>query len=261
MTREETSLTRTVLISARRATVFRYFTDARRFADWWGAGSSIEGRPGGALRIVYPNGVTVSGTVLEVEPETRVVFTYGYDAPGKPIPPGGSRVTVTLEDRPAGTLLTLRHDLPDAATRDAHLPGWRYQLSLFANVAAREEHSGAGATLDAYFAAWSEPDAARRAAALREVVAGEVSFHDALGCVAGLDELVGHIGACQVHMPGVTLLRDGEPRQCQGTALVAWVATDAAGQRRARGVNVFDLGPDGRITRVVGFPGDAEGRA
>jgi uncharacterized protein YndB with AHSA1/START domain len=161
MNRLEHALERSVLICATRHTVFSYFTDSKRFADWWGEGSSIEGRPGGAMRIRYPNGATASGNVVEMIPDERVVFTFGYDGPGKPIPPGGSRVTVTLEDRPRGTLLTLRHELADASVRDQHVQGWRYQLALFANVAAREQHVGVGAQVDRYFAAWSEPDPGR----------------------------------------------------------------------------------------------------
>ncbi len=45
MTSLEHALERSVLICATRRTVFSYFTDNRRFADWWGEGSSIEPRP------------------------------------------------------------------------------------------------------------------------------------------------------------------------------------------------------------------------
>jgi uncharacterized protein YndB with AHSA1/START domain len=34
------SLTRTVVIRATPATVFRFFTDSSRWAQWWGAGST-----------------------------------------------------------------------------------------------------------------------------------------------------------------------------------------------------------------------------
>ena len=120
-------LERTVLIRARRETVFRYFTDSERFAAWWGAGSTIDARPGGALRIRYPNGALASGEVVEVVPHQRVVFTYGYEDAAKPVRPGGSRVVITLEERKDGTLLHLRHELPDAASRDQHVQGWRYR--------------------------------------------------------------------------------------------------------------------------------------
>ena len=253
MTTLDHRLERTVLIRARRETVFAFFTDSARFAAWWGAGSTVDGRPGGAIRIRYPNGATASGEVLEVRPPERVVFTYGYDDPAKPIPPGGSRVTVTLEETPDGTLLHLRHDVGDAATRDAHVPGWRYQLAVFANVAAREAHAGAPAAIDRFFAAWSEPDPGRRAAELAAIAVPEVAFRDAWSCTSGIEDLGAHLAAVQLHRPGARLARDGEVRQCQGTALAGWVARGADGSELGRGTNVFDLAPDGRIARVVGI--------
>ena len=59
---------RTVTIAARRETVFRYFTDSERFAAWWGAGSTIEPRAGGAVHVRYPNGVVAGGEVVEIAP-------------------------------------------------------------------------------------------------------------------------------------------------------------------------------------------------
>src|SRR5258707_8644976 len=95
-------LDRTIFIKARRETVFRYFTDAERWAAWWGKGSAIDARTGGKVLIRYPNGVEVSGEVLEIAPPERIAFTYGY-ASGQPIGPGASRVTIRLESAPAGT--------------------------------------------------------------------------------------------------------------------------------------------------------------
>ena len=249
----EHSLERTVLISATRRTVFSYFTDSKRFADWWGQGSSIDARPGGAMHIRYPNGATASGQVIEVVPDERVVFTFGYDGPDKPIPPGGSRVTVTLVDRPRGTLLTLRHELAEPAVRDHHVQGWRYHLALFANVAAREQHAGVSSLVDRFFTAWSETDAARQQEELQATTSEDVSFKDAFSCTEGREDLLAHLAAARVHMPGLRLERDGDVRQCQGTAVVEWVARAADGQERGRGTNVFELAPDGRIARAVGL--------
>jgi uncharacterized protein YndB with AHSA1/START domain len=248
-------LERTVLIRAKRETVFRYFTDNERFAAWWGAGSTIDARPGGPLRIRYANGVLASGEVVEVAPPERIVFTYGYEDPAKPVRPGGSRVVVTLQERKDGTLLHLRHELPDAAARDQHVQGWRYQLAVFANVVARETSAGLSQAVDAFLAAWSEKDEARRRAALAAVVTEDVAFADAFSCTAGIEDLVAHLAAAQVHMPGVVLSRAGDVRQCQGTAVVEWAAKGPDGAPRGRGTNVFDLAPDGRIRRVVGFWG------
>jgi uncharacterized protein YndB with AHSA1/START domain len=245
-------LERQVLIRATPETVFGFFTDSARFADWWGPGSAIDGRPGGRVKICYPGAVTASGAVVELTPYTRVVFTYGYDDPAKPIPPGGSLVTITLEERRDGTLVTLRHELADAATRDQHVQGWRYQMALFAVAAARAQHAGVAAVVDRYFAAWNEPDVARRTELLA-VTTDDVTFRDAFGCTAGREDLATHISAVLMFMPGMTLARRGEVRQMQGGALGEWVATGPDGQPRGEGTNAFELGPDGRIASVVGF--------
>src|SRR5579871_4596733 len=101
-------LERTVEIQAKPETVFRFFTDSARWASWWGAGSTIDARPGGKVYIRHPNGVETVGEVLEVLTPERIVFTYGY-ASGKPVPPGGSQVTIHLEEEPKGTRLHLLH--------------------------------------------------------------------------------------------------------------------------------------------------------
>ena len=64
-------LDRTIVIGAPPATVFRYFTDSPRWAAWWGAGSTIDARPGGRVLIRYPGGVEAAGEVVEVNPPDR----------------------------------------------------------------------------------------------------------------------------------------------------------------------------------------------
>jgi uncharacterized protein YndB with AHSA1/START domain len=245
-------LDRTVTIAARRETVFRYFTDSERFAAWWGAGSRIEPKPGGAVHIRLPNGIVAGGEVVEMTPVERVVFTYGFES-GQPIALGASRVTVTLEETPRGTVLRLRHELPTAEARDEHVQGWRYQLAVFANVVAKEAHAGASALADRLFACWAETDAGKRRAELLAVATEDLAFRDPYSCTSGIDDLVAHIAASQRFMPGVVLERQGDARQCQGTALVDWVVKAADGSHRAQGTNVFDLAPDGRIARVTGI--------
>ncbi len=246
------ALDRTVTIRAPREGVFRYFTDTRRFAAWWGAGSSIEPRPGGAVRIRYPNGVEAAGEVVEIEPPERIVFTYGYPS-GEPIPPGASRVTVRLRDDDGGTRLELRHEFAEAAVRDHHVQGWRYQLAVFANVVSDETHAAAAERIDAWFAIWSEPDAATRRRVLEAQVTPDVSFRDRYSCTHGLDDLDAHLAAVAQFFPGVRLERAGEVRHCQAEALADWVARAADGAERGRGTNAFRFAPDGRIAAVVGF--------
>jgi uncharacterized protein YndB with AHSA1/START domain len=245
---------RTVTIAARRETVFGYFTDSARFAAWWGEGSAIDPRPGGRVHIRYPNGVEAGGVVVEIEPVHRIVFTFGY-ASGDPVPIGGSRVTMRLEESARGTVVHLRHELPSASAAEAHVQGWRYHLSVFAHVVALEAHAGAGAVADRFFALWAETDPVRRRAALQAVALPGFAFRDPYSCLEGHDEVDAHIAAAQRFMPGVVLERQGDARQCQGTALVDWVAKAPDGSVRLRGTNVFELAPDGRVARVTGLWG------
>ena len=246
------SLSRTVVIRAPRALVFRYFTDSKRFAAWWGAGSSIDPRPGGEVLIRYPNADVVRGTVEQIVPDERIVFTYGYEDPAKPIPPGGSRVTIALLDDDDGTRLDLRHELADPTVRDHHVPGWRYQLSVFANVVANETHAHAADAIDRFFAAWNESDASRRRAGLEAVADRFIEFRDAFAAIRGVAELDEHIGAIHMHMPGVRLERTSTPRHAQGALLADWKATRGA-ETTARGTNFFEFTPAGRIGCVFGF--------
>jgi uncharacterized protein YndB with AHSA1/START domain len=243
------SLNQTIEIRARRTTVFAYFTDSARFARWWGEGSSIEAVVGGAVRIRYPTGETASGVVRELDPERRIAFTYGYEDPNKPIAPGGSLVTITLDDVPAGTRLVLRHDVADAATRDEHVGGWRFQLALFAKLVADGAYSPAA--IDAWFAAWNNTAPRDLLAA---AVAPEISFRDAFACVAGLDELVDHVERAHRFMPGVRLEPRGTPRHAHATVLVDWAMTRGE-QTLATGTNVFRLDADGKIYDCVGIAG------
>jgi hypothetical protein len=189
---------------------------------------------------------------VEIAPPSRLVFTYGYNA-GKPIAPGESRVTIELDKIGQGTRLRLTHALADAAVRDEHVQGWRYQLSVFANVVADEIHANAAELVDGWFDAWNETDAAARASKFGAIASPGVRLHDRFSCVDGTDELTTHVGAAHRFMPGFRLQRNGDTRHCQGVVLAEWTAAGPDGQVRAQGTNVFALGADGLIESVTGF--------
>lgn len=245
-------LDRRVIIRAHQETVFRYFTDSARWAAWWGPGSTIDPKSGGKMFIRYPNGIEAAGEVLEIDPPRKIVFTMGY-ASGQPMPVGASRVTIELAKDPAGTRLTLRHEFAEAAVRDHHVQGWRYQLSVFSNVVADQVNAGVAVRVDEWFAAWSEPDQTKRERILEAAVSPAISFRDRFSLVEGLDDLKPHLAAVHQFMPGIKLTRSGEPRHCQGTVLADWIATGPDGAERGRGTNVFTLDADGKIAGVVGF--------
>jgi uncharacterized protein YndB with AHSA1/START domain len=242
---------RSLVIEAPPATVFRYFTDSTRWAAWWGEGSTIDARPGGRVFIRYPGGNEAAGEVVEIDAPSKIAFTYGY-VKGTPAP-GESLVTITLEPAARGTRLHLVHELADDARRDEHVQGWRYQLSLFANLVTNDLHGDASARVDAWFAVWSEPETAAVERTLAEIASPDVRVRDRFSCLLGAGDVSEHIRAAQRFMPGVQLRRDGEARHCQGTVIANWTATGPDGQPRGRGTNVFVLAPDGRIDSVTGF--------
>ena len=120
-------LDRTVTIQAPPETVFRFFQESSRWEKWWGAGSTIDSKPGGDIYIRHPDGTESAGKVLEMDPPSRMLFTYGFVS-GKPFGPGASRVTIALEPQRKATRLTLTHEFPDGAPRDEFVQGWRFAL-------------------------------------------------------------------------------------------------------------------------------------
>jgi uncharacterized protein YndB with AHSA1/START domain len=245
-------LDRTIVIHASPQTVFRFFTDTDRWARWWGSGSTIDARKGGQLLIRYPGGNEAAGTVVEVDAPRRLVFTYGYVS-GVPIPVGASLVTIQVEEHEAGTRLTLVHELDNAAVRDQHVQGWRYQLAVFSNVVSDEVNADSAKKIDAWFAVWAEPNDEARLRTLGAIADSAITFRDRYGCTDGVADLMPHIAAAQRFMPGMRMQRRGDLRQCQGMVLADWVALGDDGQERASGTNVFNLDSNGRINAVTGF--------
>ena len=250
-------LDRTVLIRAHRETVFTFLTDSSRWASWWGAGSSIEARPGGRMLIRHPNGIEASGEVLDVASPERIVFTYGYEK-GKPSPPGSSRVTIRLDVHPHGTLLQLTHEFADDDARNEHVQGWRFQLSLFANAVANAANAGASETIDRWFELWNELDASRRAEGLARLASPQVQYADRFSCLDGLSDLTAHLDAVHRFMPGLRTVRLGDVRHCQCSVLADWSALAQDGAERGRGTSLFVLDADGRIRSVTGFSAAAK---
>lgn len=251
-------LERTVAIEASPETVFRFFTDSARWARWWGAGSTIDARQGGKVYIRYPNGVEAQGEVLEVRPGEQIVFTFGYTS-GKPVAAGGSRVTIRLEPNDGGTRLHLLHEFADAAARDEHVQGWRFQLSVFGNLVANEVFADAAKTVDAWFEAWAIADEKAREESLAAIVRPGIQFRDRFGLLAGLADLTAHTGAVQRFIPGMRMQRKGEVKHCLATVLADWNAIDKDAKEAMSGTNVFVFHADGRIDSVTVFANSSIG--
>jgi len=205
------------------------------------------------MKIRYPDGTEVTGEVTEVRAPKRIAFTYGY-ASGKMIPPGGSRVTIDLEPVGAATRLKLTHEVAEEITRDLHVQGWRYQLSLFANVVADAVNAGAASVADAWFDAWADPDAASRERTLvadrgrRPALPRSVQQHR--WCRRSRST---HYRALSVSCRASACSGRATCAIVRGRSSRIFVARSSDGQDRARGTNVFVFGADGRIEWVTGF--------
>jgi len=113
-----------VRIDARPETIFPFFTDPVKLMRWKGTEATMDPRPGGAYRVNVTGRDIVRGEYVEVTPFTKIVFTWGWEDEGSPIPPGSSTVEVTLTPDCGGTILRLRHTGLPAAAADRHLQGW-----------------------------------------------------------------------------------------------------------------------------------------
>ncbi len=116
-------------VAARPETVFPYFTDPRRYVLWMGSDATLDPVPGGVYRIRMSGGAEAAGQFVELDPPRRLVFTWGWTH-DPAVPPGATRVVITLEEENGGTRVVLRHhDLPDADQRDHHRKGWDTYVS------------------------------------------------------------------------------------------------------------------------------------
>lgn len=117
-----------VRIAARPETVWSFWTDPVRLAQWWGVEAEVEPEPGGLYRVVMGDGPVMRGAFTELDMPRRLVFSFGWEhnAPGEPLAPGSTRVEVTLHAEGVDTVVVLRHfDVP-AAARGDHSKGWAF---------------------------------------------------------------------------------------------------------------------------------------
>ena len=129
-----------------------------------------------------------AGRVVTVEPDRRIVLTWGYEGDGQAVPAGASTVEITLEPDPDGTRVRLRHTgLPATEPPRAHLAGWRHALATLA-------YNGSADQL---------------APVLGERVA---------------DWLADHIGMAQRMGGGARLVGRGDPDPCHGVVRFGWSA-------------------------------------
>lgn len=119
--------------------VWAAWTQPEMMALWFGPHhtrveqAEADLRVGGRFRVVLRETTgerhEVGGHYVAIEPERRLVFTWAWAS----TPERLSRVTVTLQPVPGGTLLTLLHDrLADQGAATRHTRGWTESLERLA---------------------------------------------------------------------------------------------------------------------------------
>ena len=121
---------REIRIAASPDRVFPFFTDADKIVQWKGVSAEADPRPGGIYRVNVTGRDIARGRFVEVVPNTRVVFTWGWEGPDQPLAPGSSTVEVTLIADGGGTIVRLRHSgLTSVESRESHAHGWEHFLA------------------------------------------------------------------------------------------------------------------------------------
>jgi uncharacterized protein YndB with AHSA1/START domain len=117
-----------VTIAAPREEVWTHLTSAAGLVRWVGPDATADPVPGGELRWTHPDGSTVVGRFLELDPPRRVVFSYGWEDGRMGVTPESTRVEIDLIETDGSTLLRLvHHGLPPRVVED-HERGWAHFL-------------------------------------------------------------------------------------------------------------------------------------
>jgi uncharacterized protein YndB with AHSA1/START domain len=117
--------------------VFPFFTDPAKMIRWMGIRATLDPRPGGVFSVNTMEEYVLAGEFLEVEPPTRIVFSWGYaNFPDpNPLPPGSSTVEIELVPDGGATIVRLSHRVP-AELADFHSMGWEHYLGRLAIAAS-----------------------------------------------------------------------------------------------------------------------------
>jgi uncharacterized protein YndB with AHSA1/START domain len=133
----ETAIERELVIAAAPETVWELLVDPAKASVWMGIQSWSEPTPGGLYRVeVIPDNIA-RGEYIELDPPSRLVFSWGWEADGNPVPAGSSTVEFELTPEGDGTRLRFVHSgLPSSEAAGSHAHGWDHYFERLAVAAA-----------------------------------------------------------------------------------------------------------------------------
>jgi uncharacterized protein YndB with AHSA1/START domain len=128
-------LVREIVIDATPETIWPFLVEPDQHLRWLGTEVDIDPRPGGTYRVLVYGQHPSSGEYVEVAPFEKVVYTFGWDEPNHPIPPGSTTVEISLHPEGEKTRVRLVHrGLPADAVED-HTGGWDRYIERLAVAA------------------------------------------------------------------------------------------------------------------------------
>ena len=128
-------LRREVTIAAPAGTVFRLLTTVDGLLRWMAVDAVVEAVPDGRLEWTHADGSTMLGRFIDLVPDRRIVFRYGWKDGHMGLAPASSVVEIDLDEVDGKTTLVLVHRaIPEEAVDD-HARGWGFFLDRLQRVA------------------------------------------------------------------------------------------------------------------------------
>ncbi|TMB99393.1 MAG: nuclear transport factor 2 family protein [Chloroflexi bacterium] len=109
-------------------------------------------------------------------------------------------------------------------------------------------------TVEAYMAAWNEPDEKERRALLERAWEDGATYTDPMSHAAGREALIALIAQFHTQMPGAKILPSSGIDEHHGLLRFAWkMERDSAAPME--GIDIGEVAEDGRLRSIVGFFG------
>lgn len=108
-------------------------------------------------------------------------------------------------------------------------------------------------TVDTYFDAWNEPDAAARRRLLERCLTGDIELIDENGRFRGYEGLTNLIAGFHAKVPGGRVVRSSGIDQFVGIARYSWDILGQDGKTVMVGMDVVELDSDGLLRHIIMF--------
>jgi len=132
-------LEREIVVDATPSTIFPFLSEREQLLKWIGTDAEIDARPGGLFKVLVGGKHPSLGEFVEVVPDQKVAFTFGWDEPGHPIPAASTRIEISLIPEGEKTRVRLVHSgLPADAVAD-HTHGWEHYLDRLATAVGGDD--------------------------------------------------------------------------------------------------------------------------